>query len=150
MDSKPENHDEVPAPQDVYEPPAIERVLTGEDMDREVQYAGDLSGVPSDRAVKEAFTPVDTAAILQRVARLPIETWQYKGESTRHIGPMAQDFTAAFGTGPDDRHISLIDANGVALAAIQALAQRIEAQERELAELRATIEALTTRHHREH
>ena len=44
---------------------------------------------------------------------------------------MAQDFAAAFGVGEDDRHISTVDADGVALAAIQelyALAQQQDAQ----------------------
>src|SRR5262249_38602015 len=44
--------------------------------------------VPSDRNRKEGFAGVDSHAILERVARLPIETWQYKGEAIRHIGPM--------------------------------------------------------------
>ena len=100
--------------------------------------------VTSDRNAKEAFAPVDARAILDRVAQLPIETWRYKGEAIRHIGPMAQDWSRAFGVGPDDRHIDLIDASGVALAAIQALAQRVEAQETELAALRATLAGLET------
>jgi hypothetical protein len=96
----------------------------------------------SDRNAKEAFGPVDTGTILDRVAGLPIETWRYKGDRVRHIGPMAQDFAAAFEVGPDDRHIDLIDASGVALAAIQALVRRVEAQEAELTALRAAIARL--------
>ena len=34
-------------------------------------------------------------------------------------GPMAQDFYAAFGLGNSDKSIGLLDASGVALAAIQ-------------------------------
>jgi hypothetical protein len=34
---------------------------------------------------------------------------------------MAQDFYAAFGVGEDDKHITSIDEDGVALAAIKAL-----------------------------
>jgi hypothetical protein len=34
---------------------------------------------------------------------------------------MAQDFRAAFGLGEDDKHISTVDAEGVALAGVQAL-----------------------------
>jgi len=98
--------------------------------------------IVSDRNRKEGFAGVDSRAILERVARLPIETWQYKGEAIRHIGPMAQDFAAAFQVGADNRHIDLIDANGVALAAIQALTERLEAQETELAALKTTIEHL--------
>jgi hypothetical protein len=99
--------------------------------------------VPSDRNVKEGFEAVDAQAILAQVRTLPIDRWSYKGEPVRHLGPMAQDFAAAFGLGADDRHIFTLDAAGVALAAIQGLYQmvrhqsaRIEALEGELAALR--------------
>jgi len=105
--------------------------------------------VKSDRAVKEHFEAVDPRAILAAVASLPIERWSYKGEPVRHLGPMAQDFAAAFGLGADDRHIFTLDAAGVALAAIQglhALAQaqqaRLATLERELTALRAEMTAL--------
>jgi hypothetical protein len=103
------------------------------------------SNLPSsDRNVKEGFAPVDIQMILDRVAGLPIETWRYKGDRVRHIGPMAQDFAAAFNVGPDDRHIDLIDASGVALASIQALVRRAEAQEIELNAMKAELARLRT------
>ena len=101
--------------------------------------------VPSDRNVKEGFAPVDAETILARVASLSIETWRYKGNDVRHIGPMAQDFAAAFQIGPDDRHIDLVDANGIALAAIQALTRRVETQEAELTALRVALARLEGR-----
>jgi hypothetical protein len=39
---------------------------------------------------------------------------------------VAQDFYAAFNVGPDDKHIATVDADGVALAAIQGLNQKVE------------------------
>jgi len=48
---------------------------------------------------------------------------------------MAQDFYAAFGVGADDRHITSIDEDGVALAAVKALAARERADR-----LRADVE----------
>lgn len=78
----------------------------------------------SDVNSKHDFAPVDGAQVLERVRALPISAWSYRGESTRHIGPTAQDFYANFGVGASDRVIGTIDAQGVALAAIQALAQR--------------------------
>jgi len=39
------------------------------------------------------------------------------------MGPMAQDFHAAFGLGRDNKHIATLDTSGVALAGIQALAE---------------------------
>jgi hypothetical protein len=103
----------------------------------------------SDRNAKEAFESVDSRAILAAVGALPIERWSYKGETARHLGPMAQDFAAAFGLGADDRHIFPLDAGGVALAAIQGLhglvqaqGTRLEALERELTALRGEAAAL--------
>ena len=103
----------------------------------------------SDRNAKERFEAVDPRAILAAVARLPIERWSYKGEPVRHLGPMAQDFAAAFGLGADDRHIFPLDAAGVALAAIQGLhalvqaqATRLDTLERELTALRSETTSL--------
>jgi hypothetical protein len=111
---------------------------------------GQVSSIPeSDRNVKERFETVDPRVILAAVARLPIERWSYKGEAVRHLGPMAQDFAAAFGLGADDRHIFTLDAAGVALAAIrglhavaQAQAAWLEALERELTAVRGEMVAL--------
>ena len=106
-----------------------------------------LVAVPSDRALKERVVPVDQRAILQRVAELPIASWNYTAQppSIRHIGPMAQDFAAAFGVGESDKQINLLDANGVALAAIQALTAQVQAQQVELAQLRAELAAVRSR-----
>ena len=78
-----------------------------------------------------------------------METWRYKTQSDhsiRHIGPMAQDFYAAFDVGGDEKHIATVDADGVALAAIQGLyeivqenQQEIRAQAREIAALRQQL-----------
>jgi hypothetical protein len=82
--------------------------------------------------------------MLQRVRNLPISTWNYTSDeaSVRHIGPMAQDFAAAFGVGADDRHIHPIDGQGVALAAIQGLLTQVEEMGQENARLAARIAAL--------
>ncbi|MCL4181605.1 MAG: tail fiber domain-containing protein, partial [Verrucomicrobia bacterium] len=98
----------------------------------------------SDRAVKENLSPIDPGAILERVAALPITEWNLVSQdpSIRHLGPMAQDFHAAFGLGEDDRHISSSDADGVALAAIQGLHQLLRARDARIAELEARLAAL--------
>ena len=77
----------------------------------------------SDRNRKTNFNPTDAYDILERLSSITIQTWNYKSQdsSIRHIGPVAQDFYAAFGVGEDDRHITAVDADGVALAAIQGL-----------------------------
>jgi hypothetical protein len=76
----------------------------------------------SDRNAKTNIAPLDDAAVLDKVAALPISRWSYKSEhGVRHVGPMAQDFYAAFRVGEDDKHITSIDEDGVALASIKAL-----------------------------
>lgn len=91
----------------------------------------------SDRNAKEAFAPVNSREVLDKVAALPIQTWRYKGqdEAVRHIGPTAQDFRAAFGVGDSETGISTVDADGVALAAIQALHQALKAKDAEIDKL---------------
>jgi trimeric autotransporter adhesin len=77
------------------------------------------------------------------VAALPITTWNFKAEpGVKHLGPVAQDFRAAFAVGMDDKHIATVDAEGVALAAIQGLNQALEEQRAENAELKRRLDAL--------
>lgn len=92
----------------------------------------------SDRNSKQHFESIDTREILRKVTELPVQRWQYKGEPAqiRHIGPVAQDFYAAFGTGDDARYIGTIDADGVALAAIQGLYDIVQEKQCEVEELR--------------
>jgi hypothetical protein len=72
--------------------------------------------------LKSNVVPLNDSAVLAKVAALPITEWSYTAErGVRHVGPMAQDFYAAFGVGEDNRHITSIDEDGVALAAIKAL-----------------------------
>ncbi len=76
----------------------------------------------SDRNLKTDVAHIDDDAVLDKVASLPISRWSYKSEhGVSHVGPMAQDFYAAFKLGEDDKHITSIDEDGVALAAIKAL-----------------------------
>ena len=109
--------------------------------------AGDWSTI-SDRNAKDDIEPLDTAAVLDALARMPVYRWRWKteAEGNRHIGPMAQDFHAAYGlNGDNDRHLLSVDTNGVALAAIQGLNAKLE---RENAELRAQLAALDERQQR--
>lgn len=113
-----------------------------------VQTRGALSQ-GSDRASKENFAPVNPADILDRVVRLPITEWNYKDDpSSRHLGPVAQDFRASFGLGADDTSITTVDADGVALAAIQALHAKVERADSQLRTLleeqRRQIDALVS------
>jgi len=100
----------------------------------------------SDRNLKEKFTPVNPLEVLNRVASLPISNWNFKTDgATRHIGPMAQDFYAAFDVGTDDKHIATVDEGGVALAAIQGLNQKLDEKAAELQKLKSQNESLEKR-----
>lgn len=105
----------------------------------------------SDVNRKHLFERVAGEDVLTRLRSMPITSWSYRtdDDGIRHLGPTAQDFRAAFGLGNDDVTIGTVDADGVALAAAQALdarttaqQQRIEALERENAELRARLDRL--------
>ena len=92
----------------------------------------------SDRHAKTNIVPLDGDAVLAKVDALPISRWSYKSErGVRHVGPMAQDFYAAFKVGEDDKHITSIDEDGVALAAIKALHRDNATLHAENAHLRA-------------
>ena len=90
--------------------------------------------VISDRAVKKDFTVVDGREVLEKLAAVPVQSWHYQWESadaTPHLGPVAQDFKAAFYPGRDDHSITTLEFDGVALAAIQGLNQKLEARSQE-------------------
>lgn len=113
----------------------------------------------SDRNAKEDFSAINPLTVLEKVTALPITQWKYKTEEqgTEHIGPMAQDFHAAFGlNGDDDKHIATVDESGVALAAIQGLNSKLEAKSQkleaenarlsnEVAELKALVQTLAAK-----
>jgi len=111
--------------------------------------SGSAWSCSSDRGLKQDLVPLDGAAVLDKLAAMPVYAWSPKGGNShvRHYGPMAQDFMAAFGLGDDDKMIGMQDADGVALAAIQGLnaklESKIEEQAREIAELRRAVEALS-------
>jgi hypothetical protein len=85
----------------------------------------------SDRNLKQDFALVDTRAVLEKVVALPVQQWSYQAQpGEKHVGPVAQDFRAAFGLGADDTSIATVDADGVALAAIQGLNEKVESGRR--------------------
>jgi len=97
----------------------------------------------SSREWKENFEAVDKQVVLRKVAALPVTQWRYKGEdSSLHIGPVAEEFRAAFGLGHDDQYITTVDADGVALAAIQGLHQLVEEKDCRIEELEDRIASL--------
>jgi trimeric autotransporter adhesin len=101
--------------------------------------------VSSDRRLKENLQSADTRDVLDKLLALPITTWNLKTQdpTIRHMGAMAQDFRAAFGLGHGEVGINTLDADGVALAAIQGLDAKVEhrlaAKDAEISALRAEL-----------
>jgi hypothetical protein len=106
----------------------------------------------SDRNAKQDFTSVNPSQILEKVLQLPVSEWSYKTDATtRHIGPMGQDFYSSFNIGTDEKHIAPIDEGGVALAAIQGLNQKLDEKtaeiqilEKKLDDLQALVKQLSS------
>ena len=106
--------------------------------------AGSLSQ-SSDREVKENFEAISTQSVLETLASIPVTKWNYIGSEATHMGPMAQDFWQAFGLGQGETTISTVDADGIALASIQALYANQQAMAGELEALREYNAALNER-----
>lgn len=112
----------------------------------------------SDRNRKQNFLAMDGEDVLARLRNVPVSSWNYitQDQSIRHMGPMAQDFHAAFGLGESNLLINTVDIDGVNMAAVQALTARTDAlraenealrqenagQAAEIADLRARMERL--------
>jgi hypothetical protein len=118
--------------------------FTGSGVGVQVPPGGSAWSPISDRNVKENFKPVNCQEVLEKVAALPVTTWNLKTQPAdiRHIGAMAQDFKAAFEVGEDDRHISTSDADGVALAAIKGLNEKLDAKDGEITLLKKRLELM--------
>jgi hypothetical protein len=90
------------------------------------------------RADRRAVSGPD---VLAKLAVLPISAWSYEWEpDVPHLGPMAQDFAAAFGLGDDETKINHIDANGVTMVAIQALYRRVVELEAKVGEVASQLD----------
>ncbi len=79
---------------------------------------------------QENFVAVDRTAILQNLDQLPVQSWNYKGESpnVKHIGPKMEDFRRFFGFG-DGVSLAGVDVDGILLIAVQELNSRVRQQE---------------------
>lgn len=105
----------------------------------------------SSRTLKDAFVSVDGEDVLARFRQTPVTTWSYIGEDpvdgrrVRHIGPVAEDFHAAFGLGPNNTTIGHLDIAGANFAGVRALERRSTAQAEEIRALRDELAAKSLR-----
>ena len=99
----------------------------------------------SSRTIKQDFLAVNPRELLRKVLDLPITSWNYKRDpNERHIGPMSEDFYAAFAVG-GDKGISVTDSAGVALGAIQGLNQVVQEKDAEITALKRQNDDLAKR-----
>ena len=98
----------------------------------------------SSRTFKDTFASVDPVNVLDKLVAMTLKTWFYKGnhDDGQHIGPVAEDFAEVFGFGGNEKYIGTVDESGVALAAIQGLNKKLEAEN---AGLHSKLDALTAR-----
>jgi hypothetical protein len=86
--------------------------------------------------------PLSHEETARRLVALPVRYWTYDFEpGVRHLGPMSQDFAAAFGLARTNRKIHMEDAAGIQMVAIQVLHRRLVEVEDEIATLRARLAA---------
>jgi hypothetical protein len=106
---------------------------------------GTAWGVISDRNAKKNFQPLDGLEVLEKLSAIPVQHWNYKWEpddAVPHIGPMAQDFKSAFYPGRDDKSITTLEFDGVELAAIQGLNQKLNEKDAEIQNLEKKLDEL--------
>ena len=116
------------------------------------QFCNLLPGTPSwqctsDRNAKENLVPANGEEVLNRLAAMPLYSYNFKNAdpSIRSLGPMAQDFYAAFGLGQDNKMVASINLEGVALSAIQGLYAEVQTDREQLKAKDARIEELEQR-----
>jgi len=119
------------------------KLYTSQNLSSGVEVAaggGSWSSI-SDRNRKMNFLDVDGEEVLMRLRGVPVTTWNYitQAEEIRHMGPVAQDFRAAFGLGENDVTINTIDIDGVNLAGVKALDARTLEHARLIARLRDQV-----------
>ena len=120
---------------------AVERLL-GMDFDafsRSVLLAQNLLGGFDSFPVK-----VGNLDVLSRIRGIPITTWSMIGgeKEVRHLGPVAEDFYAAFPLGLGNTTIGMGNIDGVNLAAAKALEARTAHLQQQLDDRTARVQAL--------
>ena len=80
----------------------------------------------SDERLKTDIVPVQYLSFLDKFKQLPIHYWVYKAQPlVQHIGPTAQDFKRIFDYGDSSTSIHSVDSDGVLLAAIKGVSQKL-------------------------
>jgi hypothetical protein len=89
--------------------------------------AGTAAGyaASSSKDMKEGKEKIKEGKALNGIKHLDIDSWNYKGDPEKHVGPYAEDFKREFGLGTG-KTIAFQDAIGVTMKAVQDLAEEVE------------------------
>ncbi len=94
------------------------------------------SGGVSSRELKDLISRISGHDALEKIRKLAIYFYHYKPEAgqghEKHIGPVAEDFKEVVGIG-DGKTINYLDAIGLLMAAVQALAGDVDGLRAEVA-----------------
>jgi hypothetical protein len=98
----------------------------------------------SSRTQKHDFRTPDSDVLLAKLERLPVTSWQYNDAPAgeRHIGPVAEDFHAAYDVGGNPRYLAPADVAGVALASVKALQAQVKQRDARIEQLEARLARL--------
>jgi hypothetical protein len=104
----------------------------------------------SSRDFKENFRSLVSNELISKISNLEVSSWNYKDSDEKHIGPVAEDFVAAFDVGTirksdgqrEDHYLAAGDVAGVALAGVKELIKAVEELREENEKLRTEIDQL--------
>ncbi|QCC52575.1 hypothetical protein [Halapricum salinum] len=105
----------------------------------------------SAASAKHDVRPIDPDEVLSGVESLSISRWAYDANpDVDRMGPMAGEFHDTFGLGDDPETIGHVDADGVALAAVQGLSERLHEKDDRIDELEEQTELLREKNRQLH
>jgi len=98
----------------------------------------------SSRTFKENGRPATGQDLLDKIANLPVDHYNFINSNETHIGPYAEDFVATFDVGVvresdgkrDDQYLAASDVAGVALAGVKELLNSIDQLKEENSQLK--------------
>jgi len=84
----------------------------------ELPAGGGSWNMVSDRNIKQNFEILEGQKVMSKIQKIEVTSWQYKTSTSRHIGPMAQDFYRSFDVGESKKLINTLDIDGIVLYGI--------------------------------
>lgn len=71
-------------------------------------------------------TTKEKPLLLDKLKKVRVDKWKYKGSKAEHIGPYAEEFNKTFGVGTHKDAIDIVSMLGVTLGAVKELNEKVE------------------------